>query len=117
MNITHQRCYTCKQTLPVSQFHKNAKRESGYAGQCKSCVKAYQTTIKDKLQTYQKEYQKTYTVLNKEKRTENSKRWVRNNRAKVAILQKQARERNPEKYAGYQRSYKERLKLKKLNEQ
>jgi hypothetical protein len=33
-------CKSCKQVLPVSQFHTNWASKDGYVGRCKACNKA-----------------------------------------------------------------------------
>lgn len=40
-NIISKRCYTCKQTKPVTRFHKNRTKNDGYYGQCAICRSKY----------------------------------------------------------------------------
>ena len=34
---TTKKCNTCKQTLPIKQFHRNSQMSDGYFGICKDC--------------------------------------------------------------------------------
>lgn len=36
-NITHKRCYSCKQMLPIINFWKNSAQLDGYTNKCKKC--------------------------------------------------------------------------------
>ena len=39
--MSKQCCNTCKQYLPLSQFHKDKTKRGGYKYKCKECTKAY----------------------------------------------------------------------------
>ena len=36
-NITHKKCYNCKQMLPISEFWRNSAQLDGYTNKCKKC--------------------------------------------------------------------------------
>jgi len=94
-----KRCQTCKQELPVTNFCKNNRSKDGYNYHCKPCVKVYQTSIKDRLQAYQKEYQKKYRVENKESLYEYIKNWTIANpeKAKASHIKASAKYRAKQK--------------------
>ena len=40
--VNKKRCYTCKDTKPLSYFHKDRTKDDGHSGRCKSCVSKYE---------------------------------------------------------------------------
>ena len=118
MNISTTKCSACKQVLPLSSFCKNKRnKKTGHDWQCKSCVKAYQSTIKDKLQAYQKEYQKTYVVEHREERLATAKKWYKNNTARAKQTAAEWHKKHPDQAKLSMREWHKRRRLKKLNEQ
>ena len=59
-----KRCHKCKIEQPLDNFVNNKNSKDGKHSTCKACVKAYQLTVKDKLQAYQKQYQPGYKQEN-----------------------------------------------------
>jgi hypothetical protein len=108
MEITKY-CSKCDTIKPIEQFCKYKRSADGHSWTCKSCVKAYQATIKDKMKAYQREYQPQYKAehkeelkkyLNnyqktvyKEKRLAYLKKWRAANKDKVAQYRKNMIER------------------------
>ena len=44
--VLHAYCSLCKDYKPVSEFHKNSHRASGYQKECKECRKLYRNLAK-----------------------------------------------------------------------
>jgi len=116
-NMKH--CRKCDTTQPLENFCRDKRSIDGRTWTCKSCVKAYQATIKDKLKEYQKQYQPKY----KEEHKEQLKEYIRTYHQTIykdkhlAYVTKW-RAANPEKVKEYIRVSNERAKLKKqLNDQ
>ena len=64
--IISKRCCSCKQTKPISEFHKNRSKKDGFATGCKSCriieITKYRKTEKGKA-THRKESKKYKKTL------------------------------------------------------
>ena len=62
--LTSKKCCSCKQDLPVDQFHRNKTNKSGLANECKSCkkerAKVYYNNNTDKWRD--KHYSKAYNL-------------------------------------------------------
>lgn len=39
--LTHKFCPECKETLPVSEFHRNRSQPSGFQSYCKICARMF----------------------------------------------------------------------------
>jgi hypothetical protein len=111
MNILSKKCIKCKQEKPVEQFSKNRNTKNGYCNTCKTCVKEYQLSIKDKLKVYQQGYQAVYRKENADKLVEYDRQWRKNNVEKCRAHVKASKARNPEKYKEYQKQWRLRKKL------
>ena len=116
MNILVKQCQTCKQELPVTNFCKNGRSKDGYNYHCKSCVKAYQLSIKDKLKVYQREYQKQYKAEHKEELYAYTAEWQKNNREKVRAYVKKSNAKRGDKFRAYMKEWRLRKKLEKQND-
>jgi exopolyphosphatase/pppGpp-phosphohydrolase len=131
-------CHKCKIEQPLDNFVNNKRSNDGKHSTCKSCVKEYQQSIKDKLRAYQHEYQAKYRKENAAELKEYTKQWQEENRDKTRayalkssrrpeakLRQKEYmrtynklwRQRNPEKWKESVRKYNEKLRLKRQNGQ
>jgi hypothetical protein len=61
-----KRCHKCKIEQPLDNFVNNKNSKDGKHSACKSCVKIYQQSVKDKLRAYQQKYQSVYRTEHKE---------------------------------------------------
>lgn len=55
--IITKQCSKCKQSKPLSEFHRNRSKKDGYHNQCKICRSVYAKSDKAKL--HQKKYQQS----------------------------------------------------------
>lgn len=62
-----KRCYSCKVTKPISEFHKCSSRADGYEYQCKACKHIASTSERTKA------YQKRFYEANKARRNSEAK--------------------------------------------
>jgi hypothetical protein len=106
-------CATCKQQFPLANFSKNKRAADGYHWTCKSCIKTYQQSVKDKLKAYQHDYQKQYKAEHKDELNEYLKDWQKNNREKVRGYVKKSNANRKDKLRAYHQAYRLRLKLEK----
>lgn len=51
-----KKCSTCKETKPLSEFHKNAARKTGHEYNCKDCFRACSAAYYEKNKQKVKEY-------------------------------------------------------------
>lgn len=69
-------CSTCKQHLPISEFHKDSGRKSGLSARCKKCVherdlseygryKSYRRSAKQRNIDFQISFEEFKEVINK----------------------------------------------------
>jgi hypothetical protein len=74
-----RKCNKCDKLFPetTQYFCKCARCRDGLNYTCKSCIKEYQLSIKERLQEYQKEYQVQYKLDNAEHLNEYGKRHQR----------------------------------------
>lgn len=115
MNTTKY-CSKCDTTKPIEQFCKTKRSIDGHSWTCKTCVKAYQATIKDKLKAYQKEYQKVYRAEHKEELTSYLSTYLKTTgKERHRTYLDRWRAANPEKVKEYIRRSYARAKLKKQN--
>ena len=108
---TMKHCKKCDTTQPLENFCRDKRSIDGRTWTCKSCVKAYQTTIKDKLKEYQKQYQPKYKEEHKEYFREYLKVYHKEvYRDKHLDYVKKWRAANPDKVAQYKKVMAERKK-------
>jgi superfamily II helicase len=131
-------CHKCKIEQPLDNFVNNKNSKDGKHSACKSCVKVYQQSIKDKLRAYQQQYQAVYRKENAKELLEYTKQWQKENRDKTRayalkssrrpeakLRQKEYmrtynklwRQRNPEKFKASVARYNAKLKAKRQNGQ
>jgi hypothetical protein len=56
IDIQTKTCTKCKETKPISEFHKQRSKPSGYRSHCKSCRYDYQQKNKDHKRIYDMNY-------------------------------------------------------------
>lgn len=83
-------CPGCGQAKPLSEFHRNQTRSDGRQTYCKACQRARIDTTKSA------------------KRTEQQKKWKRENRERVAMGKKRWAAQNRERKTEQGKRYKER---------
>ena len=116
-------CSKCKIEQPLDNFTNNKNNKDGKHGTCKSCVKAYQLTIQDKLKAYQKEYQPVYKQKNYGDIIAYQIKWKAENKDKCRAYQAKslAKPEVAAKKKAYMREYSKlwnaRKKAQKQNEQ
>ena len=100
-----KRCCTCKQEMPLSDFHKDKRRQDGHKGTCKQCLqllkKQYRQENKEKLA----EYYRLYYQANKDKLIECHLRYAQANKDKVAEYSRRYYQKNKEKIEKTKRKY------------
>jgi hypothetical protein len=106
-------CNSCKNEQPLDNFANNKNTKTGKHWTCKSCIKAYQLTIKDKLKAYQHDYQKSYKVENKDKINEYLKQWQSENREKCRSYAKKSNEKNPQRMRDYMKVWSAKKRAEK----
>ena len=112
-----KRCHKCKIEQPLDNFVNNKNSKDGKHSACKSCVKIYQQSVKDKLRAYQQKYQSVYRTEHKEELLTYLKEYQKGiGREKHYRYIKEWQKRNPEKVEQYKTVSKERAKLKKAND-
>lgn len=47
-------CSTCKKYLPITEFHKDSGRRSGYSARCKKCVHDRDVSVYGKYKSYKR---------------------------------------------------------------
>jgi hypothetical protein len=107
-------CNNCKIEQPLDNFSNNKNTKTGKHWTCKSCIKVYQLTIKDKLKTYQHDYQKSYKVENKDKINDYLRQWQSDNREKCRSYAKKSNEKNPQRMKDYMKKYNAKIAAAKL---
>jgi hypothetical protein len=106
-------CKKCDTTQPLENFARCKRSIDGRTWTCKTCVKAYQSTIKDKLKEYQKTYQKVYREEHKEQLKEYIRIYHKEvYRDKHLAYVTEWRAANPHKVAQYKATMAERAKAK-----
>ena len=82
-----KQCPKCKQSKPLTEFHKDPKMQSGYRSKCKSCIKDDRQLNRNHIKIRDKEYKqknkekiKEYLLINKEKIKEQKKHYQANRR-------------------------------------
>lgn len=88
--VTHQRCCTCKQTLPLDDFHLSRSGTHGRAGRCKPCV-----SIKSR----------EWRAANPKRKTETDAAWYRNNTQKAIAQAARWKRKNPDRTAKAEKRY------------
>lgn len=61
-----KRCYGCKETKPIEEFHRNSKQKDGYSTRCKECAIKNARTNYIKNRERHQEYQRAHRVTNTE---------------------------------------------------
>jgi len=105
MNMLFQKCVTCKQELPLDSFCKNIRSANGYNYQCKSCVKVYQLSIKDKLKAYQHEYQKVYQANHREELDQYNSEWRKKYPEKCRAYTAKSNAKRADAKKAYEKAY------------
>jgi hypothetical protein len=98
-------CIKCKTEQPLDNFVNNKNHKDGKHSTCKSCIKEYQQSIKDKIKEYQKEYQSVYRNEHRDKLMEYDVEWRANNREKVANYVKKSNAKNSQRQKDYMKVY------------
>lgn len=69
-------CKRCNKIKPTSSFNKNKRTKTGLCFYCKDCVREFNKKYAPLYKHKQKEYQKRFYILNKEKvNKESNERW------------------------------------------
>ena len=131
-------CSKCKIEQSLDNFVNNKNYKDGKHGTCKTCVKEYQLTVKDKLKAYQKEYQPSYKQENYGDLLAYQQEWKAANKDKCIAYAKKSlakpevmakkraymkeynklwRTNNPEKWRESVAKYNAKLKVKRQNGQ
>lgn len=111
-------CKKCDTTQPLENFARSKRSIDGRTWTCKTCIKAYQATIKDKLKEYQKTYQKVYRVEHKEELNVYLSNYFKTTyKERHREYVDKWRAANPEKVKQYKAIAYQRAKLKKQNGQ
>ena len=111
-------CKKCDTTQPLENFARSKRSIDGHTWTCKTCIKAYQATIKDKLKEYQKGYQKVYRVEHKEELNVYLSNYFKTTyKERHRAYVDKWRAANPEKVKQYKAIAYQRAKLKKQNGQ
>jgi hypothetical protein len=111
---TMKYCSKCDTTKPIEQFCKTKRSADGHSYTCKSCIKEYQLSIKDKMKEYQRNYQPQYKAEHKTELKEYLKEYQRGpGKEKHYAYIAKWRAANPEKVKEFIRISNERAKLKR----
>jgi len=121
--ILTQICSKCKSEKSVSEFSRYARSKTGRFHQCKSCVREYQNSIRDKLSVYHKEYRKAhpeyfakrcakYYAEHRDTILERNKQWLEDNKEKRKEYIKGYTEKNKDKINTRKRELYRKNKLK-----
>lgn len=97
-------CSKCGEEKPLTSFHKDQHKTSGYCSACKACrsIDKYNYTINNKNKI--RASHKNYYEQNKEKILKRISKYQAQNKEKRNALAKRWNKKNPEKYkAGYTR--------------
>ncbi len=89
-------CSKCKAEKPLVEFHKDKHKKDGLCSSCKSCGKIYSSENSLKISEYKREYAK----INSDRR----KKYVNDNREKIALRSKKYQQDNPEKISARNRN-------------
>lgn len=108
MNILNsKKCNCCKQLLSIDLFHKNKAFADGFSHYCKICRKNfYKKNLKAQ------EYDKNYSIKNKEKRKETVKKHYNKNKLKIAERKKIYYQLNKKKYSDKEKKRRENIQYK-----
>ena len=111
-------CKRCDSTQPLENFARCKRSIDGRTWTCKTCIKAYQATIKDKLKEYQKTYQKVYRAEHRDELNSYLSTYLKTTgKERHRVYLDRWRAANPEKVKEYIKKSYERAKLKKQNGQ
>ena len=69
--MTSKTCTKCKETKPVSEFHKSRSTKDGLACRCKSCANAAKARYREENREKIRERDKAYYINNRDKRLAN----------------------------------------------
>lgn len=98
-------CNTCKDSLPLSMFHRNKRAKDGLQYRCKPCAKIakkeYSKTNKKRIS----EYRKDYYADNKESELKSSKSFRENNKDYVVEYNRSYYQKNKERLKLYSLEY------------
>jgi len=83
-------CSKCKESKPLSEYHKNKSMKSGYCCQCKKCFSLTGKSSYVKNREKRLVYSKNYTQKNKDKKAEYLKTYRELNREKVRLWDREA---------------------------
>lgn len=79
-----QKCTKCKKRKPITSFHKDAQKKTGYSSHCKECKKKWCQENSEYLVKKSIEWQK----LNPDRAKEHALKWTKNNPDKVKTYRK-----------------------------
>jgi exonuclease VII large subunit len=96
-------CSKCKIEKPFENFSKDKNRLDGYQRFCKTCVKEYYETNKNKL-SIQKQ---VYREVNKDKILAQKKQHYEKNKDKLLIQMQNYRDENKDYFTDYFKDYRE----------
>jgi hypothetical protein len=86
-------CSKCKESKPLSEYHRNKSIKSGYSCQCKKCFSVTGKSSYTKNREKRLLYSKNHREKNKDKKAEYLKAYRELNREKVRFWDKEAYER------------------------
>jgi hypothetical protein len=78
-----KKCYTCKETKPINEFHRNKNKKDGRQGSCKPCQIRYSNAWKRDNRERDNARRHQYYLENKEAENARSRRWHQEKRAKA----------------------------------
>jgi hypothetical protein len=112
-------CIKCKNVFEVNSinFHQRKQSKDGFENMCKSCKKEYdkQYTLSNKETRYAK--CREWNKLNKEKLAETTQNWIQNNQERYKEIKKNAFKKHmldPENKKGFERALLEALKKRRM---
>ena len=107
-----QKCSSCKENKPLSQFYKSTQTKSGLTYHCRECViKRNALYVKNNFEKA-KEYKKLWAQNNPDKVKASRKRYGETHYSELVRKDLEYRKRNPEKWREY---YRERAKKYRIN--
>jgi 5-methylcytosine-specific restriction endonuclease McrA len=76
-------CSCCKESLPLSDFHKDSKSPDGSSYWCKDCSSLRRKKNREDNLDHQKNTQKVYYLNNKKSLRQSNEEWKKNNPGKM----------------------------------
>ena len=92
-----RKCYSCKETKPLTEFYKDSHKKNGYQYECKTCTKKYIKNYKRKNPKYRKS-QQNITI-----------KWIKNNKEISQKYVKEWQNKNPEKVKAHSIAQKQQI--------